>query len=298
MSAEGSETISWRDLWIETTERLGDRRHARWMVEEVSGLAGDEWASGLDAPAHARAVEHLDTLVARRLAGEPLQYVLGHWAFRTLDLLVDPRVLIPRPETELVADVALEVARSLLRGRDEPLVVVDLGTGSGALALSMAAELPIGRVAVWAVDVSADAVDVARANLAGLDGRRAPSVRIAQGSWFEALPAELEGVVDVVVTNPPYVAEVEVLDPAVDRWEPAAALRAGPSGLEAHRAIALGAARWLRPGGALVAEVGAEQGRAVSLLAAGAGLIDVTVRPDLAGRDRVLVARRPSRLPG
>src|SRR5438105_5970876 len=143
-------------------------------------------------------------MVARRAAGEPLQYVLGRWAFRTLDLMVDRRVLIPRPETEQVVEVALAEARRL-----HARIAADLGTGSGAIALSLAAELP--GVDVWATDVSADALAVARANLAGIGTFAAARVRIQEGDWFGALPPELRGRLDIVVSNPPYIGDDESL---------------------------------------------------------------------------------------
>src|SRR5688500_3110506 len=124
-------------------------------------------------------------MAERRLAGEPLQYVLGSWGFRTLDLFVDPRVLIPRPETEAVAGLAIEALAAI----DRPGLAADLGTGSGAIALAMAAER-WPHVQVWATDLSADALAVARANLAAL-GRRGAVVRLVQGDWFGALPDEL-----------------------------------------------------------------------------------------------------------
>jgi release factor glutamine methyltransferase len=285
-------TASWRQLWIETTARLGGgpeaANEARWLCQEVSGSAGPEWALGLDAAAAQRAVARLDALVARRLAGEPLQYVLGSWGFRQLDLFVDGRVLIPRPETEGVVDVALE----LLAGRERPLVVADLGTGSGAIALSLARELPLTGVEIWATDASADALDVARANLAGL-GREAVNVRLAEGNWFDALPDSLQGRLDLIVSNPPYVATGDDLPAAVRDWEPVEALFAGADGLDALRVLVAGAAVWLRPGGSLVVEIGTGQGGVAVALAEEAGLVAVVVRPDLAGRDRVLVAGRP-----
>ena len=283
-------TATWRQLWIETAERLGGSPEAaveaRWLCEEASGMGGVDWATGLDAAATARAVAHLDAMVARRRAGEPVQYVLGSWAFRRLDLMVDRRVLIPRPETELVVEVALETAAAL----GPPLVVADLGTGSGAIALSLARELPLKGVTVWATDLSVDALDVARANLAGL-GRAAANVRLAAGDWFDALPSELEGALDLVVCNPPYIADGESVDRSVRDWEPAEALFAGPDGLAAVRRIVGDAPRWLRSGGAVVIEVGDRQGRAASALAEAAGLTAVAVRPDLGGRDRILTAR-------
>jgi release factor glutamine methyltransferase len=254
----------------------------------VSGLEGLDWALGLDEKAARRAVARLDALVDRRLGGEPIQYVLGHWAFRSLDLLVDRRVLIPRPETELVVDVALD----LLAGVDHA-VVVDLGTGSGAIALSIAAESPPGTVEVWAVDSSNDALDVARANLVGIGGRHAAHVRLEAGSWFGALPAELEARVDLVVTNPPYVAADDDLAREVVDWEPRSALIAGPTGLECYDEILSAAQRWLRPGGSLVGEIGATQGDEIVRRAGRAGFSAVELRRDLSGHARIVVARRP-----
>jgi release factor glutamine methyltransferase len=284
-------TASWRQLWIETAAALGGdveaANEARWLCQEVSGRDGTEWALALDEAAAERAVARLDAMVARRRAGEPLPYVLGSWGFRLLDLFVDRRVLIPRPETEVVVEVALE----RLAGRERPLVVADLATGSGAIALSLARELPLTGVEVWATDISTDALDVARANLAGL-GREAVNVRLAQGDWFEALPPSLCGRFDLIVANPPYVAEGDELGPGVREWEPPEALFAGADGLDAVRVLVAGAATWLRPGGHLVVEIGAGQGEAAVALAPGAGLVGVAVRPDLAGRPRVLVGRR------
>lgn len=224
-------------------------------------------------------------MVERRAAGEPLQYVLAAWGFRTLDLFVDRRVLIPRPETETVVEVAL-AALSRLGGKAP--VAVDLGTGSGAIALSLAAEAPA--VTVWATDASPDALDVARANLAGLPGRAARRVTMVQGNWYEALPDDLAGRVDLIVSNPPYVATGDELPPEVADWEPPCALFAGPDGLAALRQVIAGAPEWLGRPGALVAEIAPHQAQAVGALARAAGACEVEVRPDLAGRPRALEA--------
>jgi release factor glutamine methyltransferase len=280
--------ITWRQLLVETTETLGDEAEARWLCQEASGLEGVEWMLGLDERPTQGAVARLDAMVARRRRGEPLQYVMGHWPFRRLDLLVDRRVLIPRPETELVVEIALELAAE----QPDPLVVADLGTGSGAIALAMADELFPRPVAVWACDTDEAALDVARANLAGV-GRAGTTVRMAWGSWFAALPEELAGRLAVVVSNPPYLADDDpAVEPPVRDWEPSGALFAGPDGLDALREVIAAAPAWLRHGGALVCEIGAGQGAAVAGLAEHAGLVDVEIRPDLAGLDRVLVARR------
>ena len=281
-------TVTWRELWEETTSVLGQRPQARWLCETASGLEGDEFVDGLDERATERMVAQLDAMVARYRSGEPLQYVLGHWAFRHLDLLVDRRVLIPRSETELVAEAAIECARRLPR----PLVVADLGTGSGAIGLSMAAELPITGVTVWLTDASAEALAVARANVAGI-GRAGANVRVGEGSWYEALPDELHEHLAVVVANPPYIAEGDPeVSADVTDWEPPSALFAGPDGLDAVRRIVDETPAWLQPGGSLVLEIGHRQGSAVADLLAGAGLVDVEIRQDLAGHDRIAIARR------
>ena len=281
--------LPWRELRHESLERLHAAgiedadQELRWIVERASGRTPSEQVASLDDPVTEREVRFVDRMVARRAEGEPLQYVLGRWGFRSLDLLVDARVLIPRPETEVVAGLAISALPS-------GGVLVDLGTGSGAIALSVAAER-WPDVEVWATDASTDALAVARANLAGL-GRRASVVRLVEGDWYSALPDQLRGRVDVIVSNPPYVAEDDPLPPEVADWEPRAALVPGPTGLEAIAVIVAGAPEWLAPGGTLVVELGETQGPAVRALAEAADLADARVEPDLAGRPRALVARR------
>jgi release factor glutamine methyltransferase len=253
------------------------------MVEEA---AADPWPQCLDQPVPQRARPFFEDLVSRRAAGEPLQYVLGHWAFRRLDLMVDRRVLIPRPETEQVVEVAL---RELLRLGSRPSVV-DLGTGSGAIALALATE--VADAHVWATERSPAALAVARANLAGIGSLAASRVRLAEGSWFDPLPSDLRGEFQLIVSNPPYVADGEQLPDDVAAWEPAGALYAGPTGIEAIREIIARAPGWLAHPGALVLELAPHQAGEALALALGANVFDeVEVRPDLAGRDRALVAR-------
>jgi release factor glutamine methyltransferase len=284
-------TVTWRTLWAQTTTAVGDRNHARWICEVASGCEREDFAAELDHPATERMVAHLDAMVARRLAGEPLQYVLGRWQFRHLDLMVDRRVLIPRPETEWVCEVALQLARAV---PSRPRRIADLGTGSGAIGLSLAAELPVDSAEVWLSDVSADALDVARANLAGL-GRRAAAVRIVEGSWFDALPDPLRGAFDLIVANPPYVAHGDPdVEPSVLDWEPHSALFAGADGLDAIRSIVAGAPEWLRDDGWLVIEIGGAQGAAVTDLLTAHGFRHVEIRQDLAQLDRTALGRRPS----
>jgi release factor glutamine methyltransferase len=270
------------------------------MIERASGYDGVESVLAEDEPASTLGAAHLVDMLQRRVAGEPLQYVLGTWQFLGFELYIDPRVLVPRPETEIVALTAIEeaVRLGLRRGRNNawagataPHSVADLGTGSGALALALASELP--DVEVWATEISDDALAVARANFAGA-GSLAARVRAVQGSWFDALPRALAGRLRVVVSNPPYVAEAELNDlprEIVD-WEPRLALVSGPSGTEAIEEIIDGAREWLdQESGVLVCELAPHQAPAMAAYARAAGYSDVSIRQDLTHRDRVLVAR-------
>jgi release factor glutamine methyltransferase len=285
----GAETVTWHDLWAETSTIVGDRATARWLCEVASSsVEGDEFLGRLDESATVRMVAHLDAMIARYRNGEPLQYVLGEWSFRRITLAVDRRVLIPRPETETVAGVAIELAATCVPER----VVADLGTGSGAIGLSLAFELPRRGTTVWITDASSEALDVARANLAGI-GPAAANVRVAHGDWYQALPDDT--LFDVIVSNPPYVAVGSPdLATEVGDWEPAEALFAGRDGLDDIEMLAEGASTSLRAGGSLVLEIGADQGRAVAGILRAAGLVDVEIRSDLTGRDRIAIARTPT----
>jgi release factor glutamine methyltransferase len=222
------------------------------------------------------------------------------WSFRGLELRVDPRVLIPRPETEVVAEVAIAEARGLHLplprhgpgAAGEPFVVADLGTGSGALALALAAELDGAEV--WATDVSPDALAVARENLATI-ASAASRVYLAEGMWYEALPTGLRGRLRMIVSNPPYVTEAEFpgLPREVRDHEPVGALVAGPTGRECLEHLVAGGLDWLAPAGALVLELAPHQAGQMRAVAERAGYDGVAVHADLAGRDRVLVAHRP-----
>ena len=322
---------------------------ARRIAAEASGRDAADVALMPQTPMTLRMVAHADAMAARRVAGEPLQYVLGSWGFRTLDLAVDRRALIPRPETEVVAGIAIDWLTDAVRtGRLRAPRVADLGTGCGAIALSVAAEVPSARV--YATDNSADALALAADNLAGL-GRAAARISLHHGDWFHALEAveridlpesaaraaaaPLQGAqaatessgpdsgaaqvvnplrgsdvrsevqpvmsgrglrerLDVVISNPPYVADSEELPNEVRNWEPHEALFAGPDGLSAIRQIVREARGWLAPGGLLVTEIAPDQAVAVVELAMARGYETPRIRTDLAGRDRVLVAQRPA----
>jgi release factor glutamine methyltransferase len=280
--------LTWRALLAEVEAALGaNANEGRRILEQASGYDGAELWSHLDEDAPRRAVDAVQAMTRRRAEGEPLQYVVGGWAFRRLDLFLDRRVLIPRPETETVVEIAIAELKPLGSGRRR--LVVDLGTGSGAIALSIASEMP--RVSVWATDISEGALAVARANIAGAGSPAGTRVQLAQGHWWGALPAELAGTVDLVVSNPPYIAATEDLPAEVKDWEPASALVAGPTGLEALEAVVTGAPRWLTRPGRLVVEIAPHQAEAATRLALDAGFEAADVRPDLSGRLRVLVGR-------
>ncbi len=286
------DTVTWAELTRSTTDVVGDRTVATWLCEHASGATdARDFDAMRDESVSARAGLHLESMVRRYLGGEPLQYVMGRWAFRRLDLLVDARVLIPRPDTETLVDVALEVLEARRAVTDVPAKVVDLGTGSGAVGLALLDESPLGSLEVYMTDVSNDALDVARANAAGL-GRRGAGARFAQGSWFDALPNDLRGEVDLIVSNPPYIAHFDAdLDDSVRQWEPHVALFAGDDGLDAYRVIIGGAHEWLTPGGLVALEIGHTQADAVSDLLVGGRFAHVALRRDAAGRDRVVTAR-------
>ncbi len=292
-------TVSLRALVAEASDRLrfvadAPDTEARWLVERATGLDATELRFALDRAVTQREIAHFDRMLARRADGEPLQYVLGSWAFRRLDLFLDRRVLIPRPETEVVTEIALAeldraVAVRAARGDAEPMRAVDLGTGSGAIALSIAFERTAAQV--WATDASAEALDIARANLVGL-GRHASRVQLAHGDWFAALETDLAGSFDLVVSNPPYVSAADELPESVRGWEPLEALTPGPTGLEAYEVLVPGALDWLRPTGVLVVEIGETQAPAVLALAERYGYGHTSVHHDLVGRDRAVVMRR------
>jgi release factor glutamine methyltransferase len=261
----------------------GPRLDAEVLLAEASGWDRARLAADPEAAVPASAARRFGEMVRRRLRREPVAYIVGHRGFRHLDLAVDRRVLIPRPETELLVELALEL---------QPGSVLDVGTGSGAVALAIADELPGCRVV--ATDTSAAALEVAAANAERLGlGER---VRFVAGS----MPAD--GEFDLVVANLPYVASGEWpgLQPEVTQWEPREALLAGSDGLDAIRALladpgrlrSLMTPRGAAGNGALALEIGAGQAAAVRKLLSAAGFDRVETRPDLAGIPRVLWARR------
>ena len=216
--------------------------------------------------------------LCQRCAGTPLQHLTGEQPFRRISVGVQPGVFIPRPETEALVGEALDELGDV----DDP-VVVDVGTGTGAVALAIKDERPGAKV--FATDLSPEAVELARANAARLSLK----VTVVEGDLLDPLPEELRGWVDLVVSNPPYVTEEELQDlPAEVRAEPRLAL---VGGTQLYERLAIQALRWLRDDGVLAVEMGGSPGADVVKVLD--SYMDVRTLPDLAGRDRIVVARRP-----
>ena len=247
---------------------------ARVMRTDRAGLyASGRGLSGEEARRFGRAL-------CRRCVGTPLQHLTGEQGFRRLTLEVRPGVFIPRPETEVVVEHALA---SIERVREA--IVIDVGTGTGAIALAVKDERPDARVT--AIDISPEAIALATENAARLH----LEIGLVRGDLLDPVPRELLGSVDLVVSNPPYV-EADALPtlPREVRGDPELAL---VGGIEIYRRLFAGAVHVLRPGGAMVVEIEEQAAGAVGDVADAAGLVDVRILPDLTGRDRVLAARTP-----
>ena len=262
------------------------RGEAEILVSAVTGIPRSRLFLSMDDDV-GDAKARLLPLIARLAAGEPLQYVLGAWDFFGREFLLSPDTLIPRPETEGLAELALAALRRSPRERPFAL---DVGTGSGAIAVTLAAEVPAARVA--AVDISPGALRMARGNAA----RHGVADRVLPLCCDLLSALKCADRFDVVVSNPPYVAEGEwpFLPPGVREHEPAGALLAGRDGMSILRPLVAGAAALLRPGGELWCEIGASQGEAASSLPCGS-LRPAGVFPDLAGRDRYVGWKKPER---
>ena len=267
------------DQLLSDAARRVDPVDAALLLAHAAGRSRSWVYAHGDDQADAGIVDRYEVLLARRMGGEPVAYIVGRRGFRHLELRVTPDTLVPRPETELLVELALE------RLPAGPAVrAADLGTGSGAIALALASERP--RASVVATDASAAALAVARDNASELG---IGNVEFREGDWF----APLDGVrFDLVASNPPYIA---LGDPHLGqgdlRFEPAAALSSGSDGLDAIRRIARDAPAHLVDGGWLLLEHGWEQGAAVRALLSAAGFMDVSTAQDLEQRDRVTLGR-------
>lgn len=269
-----------RTVLAAATQRLGERVDAEALLLHVLGKPRSWLFTHADDELDTDVQTAYAGFVARRAAGEPVAYLTGRRGFWTLELEVTPATLIPRPETELLVELALERLQM-----DQPARVADLGTGSGAIALAIARECPHANVV--ATDASAAALAVAQRNAQRLG---IGNVSFAQGDWLAPLQGQL---FEVIVSNPPYI---ESSDPHLAqgdlRFEPASALASGTDGLDAIRHIVEAARNHLSPGGWLLMEHGWNQGASVRGLLAATGYDDVFTAQDIEARDRVSGGRR------
>ena len=268
---------------------------ARWLVAAASGV---DPRRAPERPLTRAAAQALDGLVVRRCAREPLQLVLGTTAFRDLELVCRPGVFVPRPETEVLAGLAIERVRAVRadgRADDVPVVVHEPCCGTGAVGLAIASEVA-GAVVVMA-DRSEVAVALATENrdLLGRTERLRSSVEVRAGDLLDPFGSSRHPDADVIVANPPYLplADLDALEPEVTAHDPHGALAGGPDGHEVVDALLVGAARSLVPGGTVLLEIDARRAAEVAASARHVGLVDVEVHRDLTGAERFVVARRP-----
>ena len=270
------------------------RLDAEVLLGHVLGISRTALYARLKTPLSPECVDRFWQLIVRRADREPLQYITGIQEFWSLEFSVDRRVLIPRPETELVIEVGLKHLRNASASHSQAIRILDIGTGSGCLAISLAKELPHAHI--WATDISADALAVARANAL----RHCVSERICfiQTDLWPASPTAPAGF-DLIVANPPYIARPELRDlqPEVQDWEPYLALNGGQDGLDFYRRLLQDCLGQLCIDGWLVMEIGAGQKDAVlCLIAQQATLTHSLCQDDYAGHPRVICARRPNHL--
>ena len=282
--------IQWTKEYFSRKGVPAARLEAELLLAEVLHCERVKLYANFEMPVEQEALARFKALVKRRVeTREPIQYILGHAQFLGLRIEVTPAVLIPRPETEELAEWAIVVLKGL--PGDGPLSVLDLGTGSGCLALALAQATP--RARVLALEIAPVALEVARANARRL--QLEDRIEFLESDLFSALPPERSGAADLIVANPPYIdpalrttLQVEVRD-----HEPAGALFAADAGRAVIRRIIVAAPRWRRPGGWLGVELSPEQAQWAAQTAAAAGFQRVEIRKDLAKKERILVAAAP-----
>ncbi|MBN1879162.1 peptide chain release factor N(5)-glutamine methyltransferase [bacterium] len=227
------------------------------------------------------------TLIKRRAAREPVAYILGEKEFWRRTFKVDNRVLIPRPETEMLIETALNITKD-----SSEVMIADLGTGSGCIAVTLAAELPDSRI--YATDISIEAIALANENARDLNVDE--QIIFCSGSWFNALQSAAKpGSFDMIVSNPPYIATglLNGLQPEISRFEPSLALDGGREGLDPYIVIVSGAKQWMKKGGYLILEIGCAQGDRISRYLSDASFDSIDIIKDLTGSDRIILARNP-----
>ncbi|HYB99681.1 MAG TPA: peptide chain release factor N(5)-glutamine methyltransferase [Candidatus Limnocylindrales bacterium] len=263
------------------------RLDSELLLASVLGMTRVQLYTSFERPLSREEVDAYRALVRRRAAREPVAYILGRREFWSLEIEVDRRVLVPRPETELLVEQALQILRARVAAGADAVRVADVGTGSGAIAVAIAKEIP--QASVVATDRSEAALEVAPRNACrhGVEGR----IEWVSGDLLTALSGR--GAFDLIVANPPYIrsGEVAALPPEVRDWEPRMALVAGEDGMDSTRPLVLGAPELLAPGGWLAVEVGTQAGL-VRQCFEETGYADVRVVRDLAGTERVVAGRR------
>lgn len=275
--------LTWTTQHFEKRQVDAPRLTAEILLSYVLKLSRVRLYVDLDRPLSKEELGAYRALIERRMAGEPTQYLTGVREFYNRAFKVDARVLIPRPETELLVEAALRMLP-----KDAPGRALDVCTGSGCIAISLAAERP--QATVIATDLSPDACALAQENAQALGV--ADRVSVLQGDLFAPVPAGER--FQVVVSNPPYIASEEIPGLSAEvRREPKLALDGGPDGLVAVRRVVTGARQWLEPGGLLAMEIGEDQGPAVLELLRAAGYADARVEKDLERRERMAFGTQP-----
>ena len=257
------------------------------LLGHVLGLTREQLIVAADVRLGDKELRFYESLLSRRLEREPTAYITGKREFWSLDFHVTPDVLIPRPETELLVEIALRLAAEARSAK--PLRIIDLGTGSGAIAVALARGLAAAEI--LASDISFLALAVAKDN--AVRNHVAGTIKFVPGDLFEAI--QTDQLIDLIVSNPPYIrrADMDMLEPEVSRWEPRGALDGGLDGLDYYRRIAAQAFDHLTENGAVAVETGAGMGKSVAqLFQNAAACADVQIHKDYAGNDRVVVARK------
>lgn len=270
------------------------RLDAEVLLGHVLAMTREQLVSMSDMPMTDDQTQRYEATLRRRLEREPVAYITGHQEFWSLDFHVTPDVLIPRPETENLVEVALSVAAGMIHAA--PMKILEIGTGSGAVAISLAKELASAEL--WATDVSTAAIAIARGNATrnGMSGK----IKFLYGDLFAPIEAEA-GEFTLIVANPPYVRGEEIagLAPEVSHWEPREALDGGVDGLDFYRWIAARASSYLALRGAVALEIGSDMGEAVAKMFDANGRYEsAKIFQDYAGRDRVVVAQKLRQIAG
>jgi len=264
------------------------RLDAELLLGHILGLTREQLMVGANRLLSSEQREEYADVLRRRLQREPVAYITSRQEFWSLDFDVTSDVLIPRPETERLVEIALKLGAEMSTGG--ALRILDIGTGSGAIAIALASELRAAEI--FATDVSEPALVVARGN--AVKHRIAARMQFLRGDLFEAI-SDVKVAYDLILANPPYIrrGEIDELEPEVSQWEPRGALDGGVDGLDFYRRIAAEACHYLRPNGAVVVEMGADMGAAVmTLFESPGGYAGAQIYQDYSGKDRVVVARK------